>query len=214
LVLYSLLKTIENKSIQTNPAILKNNKPVYWVNLVDVDTSKNEWRFAYIETDRKNSFIVKNFKADTILDYGNYLLFISYNNLIFNSIEKRNNKVIDSLVFYEEPILPSPIVIHTFYCRIKYTRCKKYKLLGQTVSSPLPLFLSYFTLQALKKSYKYVETNGWSYTYSEQNEKTQAKIGSIIEEGLTKRLKQEDFIDKLVESCNCILVKRWKHTFK
>ena len=217
IILHSLLKTIEvdyNRS--THPWGWK-SKPIYWITLTDVDLNKNEWRFAYIETDRKNTFIVKDFKTDTIIDNEYFLLFISYNNMIFKN-KVSNDIKIDSLIFSEEPMHdPShvgSIIIHSNYCRIKYSCGGKYNLLRQSVPYKLPPLLNCFALQALQNSYKYAETEKWSYIYSEQNEKTKAKLDEIIEDAAIKRLNQEDFIKKLVKNCNLIWVNTWKRKLK
>ena len=216
IILYSIEKTIENTFLR-RPEYLKNSKSIYWVKVTDVDLNKNEWRFAYIETDRRKTFIVKDFKTDTIIDYGHSLLFVSYNDIIFKNKES-NNIIIDSLVFSEESMLDpyyvGGIIIHANYCRIKYSCGGKYKLFGQTVPYKLPLSLSRFTLQALHVSHKYAETEEWVYIYSEQDEKTKAKLDIIIEDANSKRLKQEEFINKLVKNCDMIWVNTWKRKFK
>jgi hypothetical protein len=202
IILYSLEKTVE-LFYNSYPYHYKTGKPIYWLNVTNVDTINNIWRFAYVSTSRNDSTIVKNFNTDTIIDYGLYLLFIAYNNYLFS--DDKHHAVIDSTVFSEEPYAKNKhYLCGTAFCTIKHTGGRKFKLLKLSphIGRILPAELQIFEFQRINGDYSYFNYDTYpaesNFVPYKGIEKDRAKFEKRLNEARDRNYVQEKFIKHIV----------------
>ena len=205
IILYSLERTVE-LIYNSYPYHHNTGKPIYWLNVTNVDTINNTWRFAYVSTSRNDSTIVKNFNTDTIIDYGHYLLFIAYNNYLFSG--NNHHVIIDSTVFSEEPYAKNKHYLYgTAFCTIKYTDGRKFKLLKLSahIGGILPDELQIFEFQRISNQFSFFAYGSYPSDSIcapyKGIKKDKAKFERKLNEARERNYVQEKFIKYIATKC-------------